>query len=65
MLGDCEHGFGKFQQDYGTVYEGQWQDDQQHGFGTESWNYNKIKFTGDFIEGKKTGKGRFEFEGLF
>lgn len=57
------NGLGVFVDTNGSMYEGQWQDDQQHGYGTESWNYNKIKFTGEFIEGKKTGKGRFEFEG--
>lgn len=57
------NGMGVFVDTNGSMYEGMWQDDQQHGYGTESWNYNKIKFTGEFIEGKKTGKGRFEFEG--
>ena len=44
------------------MYEGDWKNDQQHGYGVESWNYNLIKYSGDFIEGKKSGKGRFEFE---
>lgn len=57
------NGMGVFVDTNGSMYEGMWQDDQQHGYGTESWNYNKIKFTGEFVEGKKTGKGRFEFEG--
>ena len=59
------NGQGVFVDTNGSMYEGEWLDDQQHGFGTESWNYNKIKFTGDFVHGKKTGRGRFEFEGGF
>ena len=35
LLGDCQNGFGKFQEDDGTVYEGQWQDGERHGKGTE------------------------------
>jgi hypothetical protein len=57
------NGFGIFVDTNGSMYEGQWLDDQQHGFGTESWNYNKIKYVGDFNEGKKSGNGQFEFEG--
>ena len=57
------NGYGVFVDTNGSMYEGQWLDDQQHGFGTESWNYNKIKYTGDFTQGKKSGTGRFEFEG--
>lgn len=45
------------------MYEGEWLNDQQHGYGSESWNYNKIKYTGQFVDGKKSGNGRFEFEG--
>ena len=47
------------------MYDGEWLDDQQHGQGTESWNYNKIRFSGEFNMGKKTGVGRFDFEGGF
>lgn len=45
------------------MYEGDWKDDVYHGKGCEEWNYNKVKYTGDFLNGKKTGKGKFEFEG--
>ena len=27
------------------------------------WNKGQIVYTGDFVDGKKTGKGRFEFDG--
>ena len=45
------------------MYEGQWLNDQYHGEGTEQWNYNKIIYTGAFQEGRKTGRGKFEFDG--
>ena len=45
------------------MYIGDWKNDMQHGKGTEVWDFNKIKFQGDFVNGKKSGKGRFEFEG--
>jgi hypothetical protein len=47
----------------GSMYEGEWLNDQQHGYGSESWNYNKIKYTGQFVNGAKSGNGRFQFEG--
>jgi len=47
----------------GSLYDGEWVNDLQHGKGTELWDYNKIMYKGDFIEGQKTGKGRFEYEG--
>ena len=59
------NGNGVFVDTSGSMYDGEWQDDQQHGEGTESWNFSKIRFIGTFMFGKKTGKGRFEFEGGF
>ena len=58
-------GNGLFVDVNGSMYEGEWNDDQQHGQGTESWNFNKIKFIGDFVYGKKTGRGHFVFDGGF
>ncbi len=57
------NGHGVFVDTNGSMYEGEWKEDLQDGYGTESWSYNKIKYMGDFKEGKKTGTGRFEFEG--
>ena len=42
------NGFGVFVDSIGSSYKGEWLDDQQHGFGTESWNFGKIKYTGEF-----------------
>lgn len=36
-----------------------------HGKGSETWNSNTVKYEGDFAEGKKTGHGRFEFNGNY
>lgn len=49
------HGLGTFIDTKGSLYDGQWVDDLQEGKGSEIWDYNKIKYTGDFVEGKKTG----------
>lgn len=57
------HGQGVFVDKDGSLYDGSWNQDRQHGFGTEMWNRGQIVYRGDFVEGKKTGKGRFEFDG--
>lgn len=56
-------GYGVFADVRGSLYEGQWHNDVQNGVGTEHWDYNAIKYTGDFKDGMKTGRGKFEFEG--
>jgi hypothetical protein len=45
------------------MYKGEWLNDLYHGKGIESWNYNTIQYEGDFVNGKKTGNGKFEFSG--
>tara|TARA_B110000285_G_C14919470_1_gene511888 strand:- start:135 stop:392 length:258 start_codon:yes stop_codon:yes gene_type:complete len=55
-------GFGVFLDYDGSMYDGQWKNDLQHGKGKEVWNQGQIVYTGDFLEGKKTGKGMFEFD---
>ena len=57
------HGTGTFCDTQGSLYEGMWKEDQQHGKGTEYWDYYKIKYEGDFVDGKKTGQGTFTCEG--
>ena len=42
------------------MYDGDWINDQYHGLGVETWEYNKIIYSGEFFEGEKTGKGKFE-----
>jgi len=58
------HGHGVFTDVEGSVYDGNWVDDKQHGKGTETWNDNgTMKYEGDFVEGAKTGVGKFEYQG--
>ena len=56
-------GNGVFIDQQGSMYDGEWANDAYHGKGTEQWNYNQIVYTGDFVDGQKTGKGRFSFDG--
>lgn len=56
-------GVGVFLDKKGSMYDGEWFNDQYHGKGEEHWDYSKIKYVGDFIEGQKTGQGKFEFDG--
>jgi hypothetical protein len=56
-------GQGVFIDIKGSMYEGEWLQDAYHGKGTEQWNYNKIIYNGDFVNGLKTGHGKFEFDG--
>lgn len=53
------NGRGTFIDPKGSTYEGDWVNDQQHGFGCETWEQGKIKFEGEYVQGKKNGKGRY------
>ena len=57
------NGQGVFVDTKGSMYDGEWRNDQQHGYGMESWMYNNIRYLGNFKNGKKSGTGRFEFDG--
>ena len=59
------NGFGVFVDTNGSMYKGEWTNDVYHGKGVETWDYGTIKYEGEFVEGKKTGKGRFEFDGNY
>jgi len=59
------NGEGVFVDSEGSMYKGGWLDDEYHGQGTECWNKNSIQYTGEFKHGKKTGKGKFEFNGNY
>jgi len=55
-------GYGVLADSEGSIYEGGWFADKQHGHGIETWVDNgSMKYEGDFKEGAKTGKGKFEF----
>lgn len=55
------NGHGSFVNSQGSTSVGDWIDDQQHGFGKETWEQGKIKFEGEYREGKKMGRGRYEW----
>jgi len=58
------HGYGVFADVEGSIYDGQWSQDKQHGKGIETWNDNgTMRYEGDYVNGAKTGKGKFEYEG--
>lgn len=65
------NGQGVFIDNQGSTYEGQWEDDLQHGAGCETWQEGKIKFAGEYVQGRKEGQGRYDwadgshFEGTF
>lgn len=42
------HGTGVFCDNKGSLYEGQWMNDLQHGHGLELWDFNSIKYEGNF-----------------
>jgi len=55
------NGDGCFVNHEGSTSDGAWVDDLQHGFGKETWENGTIKFEGEYIQGKKCGRGRYEW----
>jgi hypothetical protein len=56
------NGKGVFIDSNGSTYEGDWVDDLQHGKGKETWQEGKIKFSGTYAQGQKSGQGRYEWD---
>ena len=50
-------GLGKFEHNDGSIYEGEWQDCQQHGKGKMTYPESDSVFEGMFEKGKKNGLG--------
>ena len=46
------HGYGKYTHADGTIYEGAWCEDKQHGFGIEYWP-DGAYYKGSFEDGLK------------
>ena len=61
-LNGMANGYGTFVDSQGSTYEGEWMDDLQNGYGCETWSQGKIKFEGNYVMGKKKGKGRYEWQ---
>jgi hypothetical protein len=53
-------GYGVLVTKKGTLYEGNWLNDLYHGKGTEVLEFEKSRYSGEFVHGKKTGKGLLE-----
>jgi hypothetical protein len=51
------HGLGIFRHRDGTTYQGQFENDLQHGFGLEGWP-DRSRFKGQFVLGKKSAPPR-------
>jgi hypothetical protein len=54
-INDKACGEGVFVDTSHAMYRGEWVDDIQHGFGVESWDGGKTKYSGQFFKGKKNG----------
>ena len=52
--------FGTYKSDDGSRYVGEWNDDQSHGQGTETYA-NGDKYVGEFKDGKAKGKGVYTY----
>jgi hypothetical protein len=52
-LTDPGDGFGM---EFGTIYEGQWAEDREHGRGTKYWADGKI-YHGAWVDGMQSGEG--------
>ena len=61
------NGFGVSINPDGSMYDGEWLNDIQHGHGIETWvaDEGNMRYEGNFVEGKKTGQGRFDFQGSY
>ena len=72
-----KHGKGKMEYDDGDIYDGEWKEDEKHGYGesVEYWeegtygedNKKKLVYKGEHKYGYKNGKGvgmyyNFDFE---
>jgi len=55
------NGQGIFMDTTGSIYEGEWVDDLQHGYGKETWNNGEITFEGNYERAKKMGHGRYDW----
>ena len=54
----------------GHRIDAQFKDDKPHGIGIEQMEFGKIKYEGEFVDGRPEGKGKFEnaaevYEGQF
>lgn len=55
-MDDKSSGNGKYIHLNGTIYEGEWANDKQEGFGVERWP-DEAYYVGSYVTGMKHGYG--------
>jgi hypothetical protein len=55
-LGQGEGAVAGLGMEFGTIYEGQWAEDREHGRGTKYWADGKV-YHGAWVDGTQTGDG--------
>ena len=55
--GNCTNGTGTFHYENGTVYEGEWKNNERHGKGTCTWS-DGTKYEGEWQNDKENGQGK-------
>ncbi len=50
----------RFNGDEGDIYDGEYRNDEKHGFGVYRWK-NKVIYEGFFHKGRKNGKGKMTY----
>lgn len=52
------NGRGKFNYSEGSIYEGEWKNNQMHGFGTLYYSNGKVAYEGEWFEDEFHGVGK-------
>ena len=56
-----KNGFGIYLHKNGSKYSGNWLNDLKSGNGCEIWNFGGGTYQGEFLLGRKNGKGKLTF----
>ena len=59
FVNDKMKGKGKYINEYGNYYIGEWINGNEHGKGILYYKNGNIKFEGNFADGKYEGKGKY------
>ena len=58
-----KEGYGKYKEENGEIYEGEWKNDKKNGKGRTFYAKDKkLKYEGDFVDNKFEGNGKFIWE---
>lgn len=61
LEGDCRNGKGKFEYDTGIIYEGEWKNGKEHGYGV--MKTMEGTYEGSYKNGQPNGQGVFTIAG--